>query len=42
VITPPIGFVFKITQKDLRSSLMMAGYCRNMKEPVYRIKDWYK
>jgi hypothetical protein len=26
---------------DLRSSLMMAGYCRNMYEPVYRIKEWY-
>jgi hypothetical protein len=21
---------------------MMAGYCRNMWEPVYRIKVWYK
>jgi hypothetical protein len=28
--TPPIQFVFQVTQKDLRSSLMMAGYCRNM------------
>jgi hypothetical protein len=27
---PPIRFIFKVTQKDLRSSLMMAGYCRNM------------
>jgi hypothetical protein len=27
---PPIQFVFQVTQKDLRSSLMMAGYCRNM------------
>jgi hypothetical protein len=27
---PPIRFVFQVTQKDLRSSLMMAGYCRNM------------
>jgi hypothetical protein len=35
-----IQFVFQVTQKDLRSSLMMAGYCRNM--PVYRIKEWYK
>jgi hypothetical protein len=26
---PPIRFVFKVTQKDLRSSVMMAGYCRN-------------
>jgi hypothetical protein len=26
---PPIRFVFQVTQKDLRSSLMMAGYCRN-------------
>jgi hypothetical protein len=25
---PPILFVFQVTQKDLRSSLMMAGYCR--------------
>jgi hypothetical protein len=36
---PPIRFLFQVTEKDLRSSLMMAGYCRNMKEPVYRIKD---
>jgi hypothetical protein len=28
--TPPIRFVFQVTQKDLRSSLMMAGYCQNM------------
>jgi hypothetical protein len=35
---PPIRFVFRITQKDLRSSLRMAGYCRNIYEPVYRIK----
>jgi hypothetical protein len=27
---PPIRFAFQVTQKDLRSSLMMAGYCRNM------------
>jgi hypothetical protein len=27
---PPIRFVFQVTQKDTRSSLMMAGYCRNM------------
>jgi hypothetical protein len=27
---PPIRFVFQVTQKDLRSSLMMAGYCQNM------------
>jgi hypothetical protein len=26
----PIWFVLQVTQKDLRSSLMMAGYCRNM------------
>jgi hypothetical protein len=39
---PPILFVFQVTQKDLRSSLMMAGYCRNMYESVYRIKEWYK
>jgi hypothetical protein len=25
-----IRFVFKVTQMDLRSSLMMAGHCRNM------------
>jgi hypothetical protein len=24
---------------DPRSSLMMAGYCQNMQEPVYGIKD---
>jgi hypothetical protein len=39
---PPIWFVFQVTQKYLRSSLMMAGYCQNMKEPVYRKKEWYK
>jgi hypothetical protein len=39
---PPIRFVFQVTQKDLRRSLMMASYCRNMWEPVYRIKEWYK
>jgi hypothetical protein len=33
--------VFKVTQKDLRSFLIVAGYCRNMQEPVYRIKEWY-
>jgi hypothetical protein len=27
---PPIRFVFKVTQKDLRCSLMMAGYYRNI------------
>jgi hypothetical protein len=27
---PPIRFVFQVTQKYLRISLMMAGYCRNM------------
>jgi hypothetical protein len=27
---PPIQFVFQVTQKDLRSYLMMAGYCHNM------------
>jgi hypothetical protein len=27
---PPIRFVFQVTQKDLVSSLMMAGYCRNI------------
>jgi hypothetical protein len=27
---PPIRFVFQVTQEDLRNSLMMAGYCRNM------------
>jgi hypothetical protein len=38
---PPIRFVFQATQKDLRSNLM-AGDCRNIYEPVYRIKEWYK
>jgi hypothetical protein len=38
---PPIWFVLQVTQKDRRSSLMMAGYCRNMLEQVYRIKEWY-
>jgi hypothetical protein len=28
--TPPIPFVTQVTQKDLRSSLMMADYCWNM------------
>jgi hypothetical protein len=27
---PPNQFEFQVTQKDLRSCLMMAGYCRNM------------
>jgi hypothetical protein len=27
---PPVLFVFQVTKKDLRSSLMMAGYGRNM------------
>jgi hypothetical protein len=27
---PLSRFVFQVTQKDLGSSLMMAGYCRNM------------
>jgi hypothetical protein len=39
---PSIRCVFQVTQKDLRSSLMMTGYCRNMLESVYRIKEWYK
>jgi hypothetical protein len=38
---PHIRFVFQAIQKDLRSSLMMAGYCRNMQKAVYRIKEWY-
>jgi hypothetical protein len=38
---PPIWFVFQVTQKDLRSSLMLADYCQNMQDPVYRIKEWY-
>jgi hypothetical protein len=39
---PPIRFVFQVTQKDLRQPLMMAGYCRNMWEPIHRINEWYK
>jgi hypothetical protein len=39
---PHIRFVFQVTQTDLRSSQLMADYCRNMYEPVYRIKEWYK
>jgi hypothetical protein len=39
---PPIRLVFQVTQKDLSSSLMVAGYCRNMQKPVHRIKEWYK
>jgi hypothetical protein len=27
---PPIRFLFQVTQKDIRSPLMMAGYYRNM------------
>jgi hypothetical protein len=27
---PPNRFVFQVTHRDLRSSLMMAGYCRIM------------
>jgi hypothetical protein len=38
----PIQSVFQVTQTDPRSYLMMADYCRNMQEPVYRIKEWYK
>jgi hypothetical protein len=38
----PIRFVFQVPQKDLRSSLIMAGYCRNVQEPVHIIKEWYK
>jgi hypothetical protein len=38
---PPIRFVFQVTQKDLRNSLMMADYCRNMYEPVHRVNEWY-
>jgi hypothetical protein len=38
---PPIKSVFQVTQEDLISSLIMAGYCRNMEEPVRRMKDWY-
>jgi hypothetical protein len=32
----PIRFVFQVNQKDLRSSLIIADYCRNMEEPVYK------
>jgi hypothetical protein len=39
---PPIRSVFHVTQTDSRNSLMMADYCRNMSEQVYRIKMWYK
>jgi hypothetical protein len=38
---PPIWSVFQVTQAEPRSSLMMADCCRNMLEPVYRIKEWY-
>jgi hypothetical protein len=38
----PIRFVFQVTQEDLRSSLILAGYCRNIQEPIHRIKEWYK
>jgi hypothetical protein len=38
---PPIRSVIQVTQTDQRSPLMMAGYCRNTYEPVYRIKEWY-
>jgi hypothetical protein len=36
---PPIRFVFQVTQTDPRSSLMMADYCRNIWEPVNRIRS---
>jgi hypothetical protein len=42
IYLPPIRFVFQVTQRDLRSSLMMAGYYRNMQEPVYGVKEWLK
>jgi hypothetical protein len=38
---PPTRSVLQVTQKDLRRSLMMAGYCRNMQEPIHTIKEWY-
>jgi hypothetical protein len=37
-----IALYFQVTQKVLRSSLMTADCCRNMWEPVYRIKQWCK
>jgi hypothetical protein len=36
-----VYFVFQVTQEDLISSLIIAGYCRNMLDPVRRIKEWY-
>jgi hypothetical protein len=37
----PIRFVFQVTQEDLISPLMMAGYCRNMYEPIHIIEELY-
>jgi hypothetical protein len=39
---PAIFRELQVTQNDLGSFLMMAGYLLNMWEPVYRIKVWYK
>jgi hypothetical protein len=39
---PYIRFVFQVTQEDLRSFLMMAGYCQNTYELIHRINKWYK
>jgi hypothetical protein len=40
--TPSIRFILQVTQKYLRRSLMMAGSCRNMWEPIRRLKERYK
>jgi hypothetical protein len=39
---PPNKSVFSCNSDGFSSSLMMADYCRNMEEPVYRKKQWYK
>jgi hypothetical protein len=39
---PPYRSVFSHNSNGSRSSLKMADYCRNMSDPEYRIKQWYK
>jgi hypothetical protein len=39
---PPYRSVFSCNSDGSRSSLKMADYCQNMKEPACRIKQWCK
>jgi hypothetical protein len=43
-VTIPIDMVVVVSRNSdgSRSSLKMADCCRNMQEPTYRIKQWYK